>query len=151
MTGSREHSQMEKWVTAQLKSHAFSPFDPASINALLKNSKLICDTNEILPSAAMWLFYFFTNKSACAVLYIRPNMERIDRSRSRSTIDSTSDFTTYQQVVEFLLKQYATDEATTETESKLRGFVKQSRMTPLQSAEELVSKIFCYGDMLYGD
>lgn len=67
----------------------------------------------------MWLFHIFLNKATSAVLSARLSTERIYKKQSQSASGNTKYLATYPQIVNFLLKEYAIDEAIVESESEI--------------------------------
>lgn len=105
-------AKMTKSMTAQLQPHTVHNFDPISIIGSLRISS--SSMTERVYTAAVWLFYFFLNKSACAVLNVFLSAIWTDIKYRRSDSGKTKCFTAYPQVARFLLKKYATDEVRAE-------------------------------------
>lgn len=84
----------------------------------------------------MWLFLVFMNKSASAMVNARLSADGTDKEHSRWTSGKKRCFTTYSEVVNFLLMKYAADEVIAETEFNITRFVQSSNMTPSQYAEK---------------
>lgn len=102
-------SKIAKQMTAHIKPLTFDSFDLMPILGFRKNFKLICSTNGIHEGEEMWLFHSFLNKSVTTVLNVQLSVDPTDRKSSRQTTVVSSYVTIYQQVVIFLLENYATD------------------------------------------
>lgn len=129
---------MAKCMTVQMKHYTSNPFQPISVIGLSKIFKLACDTDGVHENAAMWLFYFFMNKTASAALDARLTTKRADKKHCRAAGGKARYFNTYPQAVNFLLRKYATNEAIAGIESKITRFVQPSGMSLSQCAKELV-------------
>lgn len=90
----------------------------------------------------MLLFHLFMNKTASTMLNARICAEGTDKKYRRSASGETRFFTSYSQVVRFLLKKYSGDEVIAETEFEIKHSAQLSSMTPFKYAEELESKTF---------
>lgn len=102
-------------MTARMKPHTFSLFDPASVINCLKSFKLTCDTNEVHESVAKWSSQICINKTFPAMLGALASAERTNKKNSRSASGETKNFATYAQVAKFFLKTYVTDEVIAQT------------------------------------
>lgn len=102
-------------MTAQMKPNACNFLSSIYNIGFLKNVKLACSTNEVHEGADVWLFHLFLNNTASVVLNTRLSAACTDAKSSRPTSSKSRYFTTYAQVIYFLLKKYATDEAISET------------------------------------
>lgn len=87
-------------------------------------------------------FLFFTDRTASAVLNASICSNLAEKKYSRSASGETKYFTTYAQVVNFLLKKYATDEAFVKTKTEMMNIAKPSGMLPFQYAKDLLTKTF---------
>lgn len=131
---------METKTIAQVKTHAFSPFDLVAINCFVENLNLACDINGVRKGAARRLFRFFMNKTTSAVLNERTRAERIDKKPSRLASGKARYFTIHKQVANFMLNKYATGEEITEVDLETIRFAQASFVTPSQYVEKLIMK-----------
>lgn len=79
-----------------------------AILKFLQAFKMVCDTNRIHEGAVIWLFYFSMKKTASAALRAITCPTSWRRSRKEGK------YTSYWEVVNFLLNTYATDDTTAE-------------------------------------
>lgn len=79
-------------------------------------------------------------KTVSAVLSARLSADNINKKHDRLASGETKNFTAYRQVINFLLKKYATDEVIAETEFDILHLAQSSHMTLSQYAEELITK-----------
>lgn len=69
-------------MTALMKSHIFNPFGSILIIGFL-NRKVICNTDIVHEGTSMWLFHFFMNKTASAVVNARLSANGAVKKHSR--------------------------------------------------------------------
>lgn len=93
----------------------------------------------------MWLFHLFINKTASAVRNARQSADSTCREHRQSAGSINRYIITYLQLVNFLLKKYATDEAIVETKSDITRCTQPSETTRLQYSKKLVIKHFGVG------
>lgn len=87
------------------------------------------------------------NETASAVLKGLIIADDTGKKYTRSDSGKTRYFTSLPQVVNFLLKTFATNIVIAEFESNITHFVSPSKMTPSQFTAELVTKALQHGDV----
>lgn len=80
--GSKWIVNIEKKMTAHMKSQTFSALDPISTTGLLVNFELACDIDKIHENAALFLIHLCTIKTASAALIARLGAQRSDSNPS---------------------------------------------------------------------
>lgn len=107
-----------------MEPHSFDPFHSLSLDLGISdvNFKPAYDANGIHEGEARWLFYFFVNKSASAILYARRSADSSNGKSSRKTTVKSMYLTTCPQVVNFLIEKYTIDEIIAKTVSAITKF-----------------------------
>ena len=128
----RHISRIRKKLDVQMKSHTFSGQDPIAILGFLARFKRVCDHNGVSQGAAVWCFQFYLTGQAHALLQSRliGNTMAVD-SEQRDMLES------YEEVFNFLLRTYATDEIIAEAYTKVVSFRQSSNMTEESYSNQL--------------
>ena len=100
-----------------MKSHTFSDQDPIAVLGILARLKMACDHNGITEGAAVWCFQFYLTGQAQRLLQSRLNGNTMAVDVERREL-----LRTYPQVVNFLLRTYATDEVISEAVGDVTSF-----------------------------
>lgn len=115
----------------------FHSFNTISVDEFLNSFKQICDTDELLEGAIMGLFHFSLDNILSVVRNAPHSAEHIDEKLGQLTSNWVRCLIIYPQVVNFLLKICATDEARTETYFKTMCIAKLWVVMPLDDTAEL--------------
>ena len=107
-----------------MRSHTFSGQDPIAVLGFLARLKTACDHNGITEGAAVWCFQFYLTGQAHALLQSRLNGNTMAVDVKRREL-----LRTYPQVINFLLRTYATDEVTSEAVCDVTSSCQSSSMT----------------------
>lgn len=91
-------------MEVQIKSQIFDHAGPISIHRFLPALKTTCDADIIHEGAAMWLFQHFVNKTTEATISAKTT------SIDKKLRGKDGQVTSYEMVVNNLLRTYATDE-----------------------------------------
>ena len=123
-TVARHINRYRKKLDVQMRSHTFSGQDPIAVLGFLARLKMACDHNGITEGAAVWCFQFYLTGQAHALLqsHLHGNTMAVDVER-RELLRA------YPQVVNFLLRTYATDEVISEAVGDVTSFRQSSNMT----------------------
>ena len=113
-----------KKLEVQMKTHTFGGQDPIAVLGFLARFKMACGHNEVSDGAAVWCFQFYLTGQAHDFLQSRlhGNIVAVDAER-REPLE------TYAEVVNFLLRTYATDEVISEAVGDVPSFRQSSNMT----------------------
>ena len=137
-------AKMAKMMEVQLRSHFFDATDPISILAFLPQFKTACDTNGVHEGAETWLFQFFIKSPAKAALVARiraPNKAKAKHGRKDGIL------TSYVQVVNYLLRSYATDEVIDREDTKLHRFSQPDGMNETDYTHVLWENALRFGSV----
>ena len=117
-------NRYRKKLDVQMKTHTFSGQDPIAVLGFLARFKMACDHNGISEGAAVWCFQFYLTGQAHALLQSRlhGNTMAVD-AEQRELLE------TYPEVVNYLLRTYATDEVISEAVGDVTSFRQSSNMT----------------------
>lgn len=135
---------MVKKVESQMKAHLFDSEDPITMIGFLTTSKFACDTNHIQEGAAMWALPHYVNETLANSLDSR--MCATDKSYPIATslrnVDNQSHklLRLYPDVVNYLLKKFATDPAIAGFDAAILLYMQAGNMTPEQYADDVVAK-----------
>ena len=138
----RVAGKISKWITrmkVQLGQKQFDPADPVSILSYLSTFKTACDSIGVHEGAAVWLFSAYMKEPAKAALTMRIE------SNVKKSKPSKGQLRTYSEIVNYLLKTYASDDVIAEAEEGLRHFVQAPGMTELDFATKLTLKVLRCG------
>lgn len=113
----------------QMKPHKLTLLDPKSIIGFLITFELVCKTNGVHEGAAMWPSQIFVNQTSFAVLNACLSTGGTGKKTTWSASSKTRYFTTFTQVVNFLLEKDATDEVILDAKAEITHFVQPSYMT----------------------
>lgn len=98
-------AKMAKRMTVQMKPHTFNPLNSISTIGFVNSFKLACDASGAHEGAAMWLFYFFMNKTSSAVLNAGFIADTTGKKHSRSNSGKTGYFTAYPKKDSYFLAE----------------------------------------------
>lgn len=135
---SREHCEVIRKATTEIKYHRFKLFGPISVTSYLSGLKLSCSINGIYEGAAICLFHFFMNGSSAAALSARLCLQLASSSYTPTTLWGL--LRNYQKAVNYFPQTWATAEPIAETNATLKQYIQPSTMSPPQYAEALVTK-----------
>ena len=107
-----------------MKTHTFSGQDPIAVLGFLARFKMACDHNGITEGAAVWCFQFYLTGQAHALL-----QSRLNGNTMAVDVEQRELLETYPEVVNFLLRTYATDEVIAEAVGDVTSFRQSSNMT----------------------
>ena len=98
-------NRYRKKLDVQMKTHTFGGQDPIAVLGFLAQFKMACDHNGVSEGAAVWCFQFYLTGQAHVLLQSRlhGNTMAVD-AEQRELLE------TYAEVVNVLLRTYATDE-----------------------------------------
>lgn len=106
-----------------MKDQAYNGKDFISVINFLTKFKRAYDSSRIHCGAAVWQFRKFTSGPALADIKARSTLLSNDANRHKGTI------TTYVEVVNHVLRRYATDAVIAKADEEIRNF-KQGSVTP---------------------
>ena len=120
----RHISRIRKKLDVQMKSHTFSGQDPIAVLGFVARFKMACDHKGVSQGDAVWCFQLYLTGQAHALLQSRlmGNAMAVD-AEQRDMLES------YEEVVNFLLRTYATDETIAEAYTEVVSFRQSSNMT----------------------
>ena len=129
-------SKTARRIQAADKTLKFSGKKPLRILEFLWKFKFACDTNGVHEGMAIWLFQYFLDGSVHSAVTsrLRANVRGYHR---RNTAEALS---TYPAVVNYLLRQYATDDVISEGHLDLTTFRQSSGMLEEDYSELLLRK-----------
>ena len=111
-------------MDVQMRSHTFSGQDPIAVLGFLARPKMACDHNGITGGAAVWCFQLYLTGQAHVLLQSRLNGNTMAVDVERGEL-----LWTYSQVVNVLLRTYATEEVISEAVGDVTSFRQSSNMT----------------------
>ena len=129
-----------KNLDVKMRSHTFSGQDPIAVLGFLARLKMACDHNGITEGAALWCFQFYLTGQAHALL-----QSRLNRNTMAVDVERRELLRTYSQVVNFLLRTYATKEVISEAVGDVTSFRQSSNMTEEVYSNHLWDKAFSCG------
>lgn len=127
-------------MTVQMKTHTLDLFDAIYIIDISGNFKFACDSDCMHKGAAIWIFSFFVKNSASTALSARLASKHQAQYRLLS-VGMTTTMATYPQVVNYVLRTYATDENVAKMGEDITIFAQPPNETPSQYDEKLVAKV----------
>lgn len=137
-------AKLVKKIKSQMKAHFFDPKDPIFIIGFLATFELTCDTNKIHEGAAMWVLPHFVKETIANALNSRMCAEdrtaplvatvRHDKIRHQKLLRS------YPEVVNYLLKKFATGAEIAEYDATILRYMHPASMTHQQFADDLIAK-----------
>lgn len=119
---SKYTAKMAKPMSSHMKPHVFNPSDSIRTVVFWKYFKFVCDTKDLQKGAVLWVFRFFMEKTAFALLNACLSADGASKRYSWWANGKTRYFSTYPQVFNFLPKKYETDEVILETISNSTPF-----------------------------
>lgn len=120
--------KMKRWITGaevEMRTRLFNGSDPITILTFLSSFRSSCDSIGVHEGAALWLFQYFLRDPAKASL-----TARLGRPHERGS--KAGKLTSYCQVVNHLLRTFATDDIIAEAEADLTRCVQTDKMTEAQ-------------------
>ena len=131
----RRINRFRKKLDVEMKTHTFGGQDPIAVLGFLAQYKMACDRNGVSEGAAVWCFQFYLTGQAHALLQSRlhGNTMAVD-AEQRELLE------TYAEVVNFLLRTYATDEVISEAVGDVTSFRQSSNMTEEAYSNQLWDK-----------
>lgn len=125
----------------QVKSAIFKPSDPLPVLSLPHNFNAACDSNGIHKGAAIWLFQHLMKDPVKAALAHGVSATNEDDPQQEGN------FTTYCQVVKYLLANYPTDDFMAETEVDMANFKQPEGMFSVPYSQVLLEKALHCGHL----
>ena len=134
-SSARRINLYRKKLDVPMKTHTFGGQDPIAVLGFLVRFKMACDHNGVSEGAAVWCFQFYLTVQAHALLQSRlhGNTMAVD-AEQRELLE------TYAEVVNFLLRTYATDEVLSEAVDDVTSFRQSSNMTEEVYSNQLWGK-----------
>lgn len=117
-----------------IKTAAFKPLELVHILSISESFKTTCDSNSILEGAIMWLFPYFTWKSAKPALlhWVTTDNEREHRQECK--------LSTYFQYTNYLLKSYEADDVIAKADTMIVYFKQPARKFAVHYSQVLWEK-----------
>jgi len=125
---------------SQLAHTKFDPSNGIGVLSFLSNFKRACDSIALHEGLAMWLIPHFVKGSTSQSLHSRITASPPD-------VANPGKLTTYCQVVQYLLRTYATDDRISEAEMSLIHFTQGPNMSVEQYANSLQDMAEKYGNV----
>ena len=139
----RSMGKYEKRMKVQMAHHRFNGKDPITVLDFLARFKDSCDRNNISEAAAVWCFQYFLDGQAANVVKTRLSGRSLAVDASRADM-----LTSYEEVVQFLLKTYATEEAMAEAITDVENFKQSSSMDVQAYSDELWTRALRCGSVI---
>lgn len=127
--------KLHRKLKVQMGSFTFDGSDPISVLGFLERFKTACNHNHVHEDAAIWLFQFFLEGQAQAML-----QSRLVGSSMAIDAKHRELLTSYPQVVNFLIRNYATDEVIAEAYNEVINCKQAATMTELRYSQLLWDK-----------
>ena len=127
--------KLHRKLKVQMGSNTFDGSDPISVLGFLERFKTACNHNFVHEDAAIWLFQFFLEGQAHAML-----QSRLVGSNMAVDAKHRELLTSYPQVVNFLIRNYATDEVIAEAYNEVIGCKQVATMNELRYSQLLWDK-----------
>ena len=108
-------------LDVQMRTHTFGGQDPIVVLGFLTRFKMACDHIGVSEGAAVWCFQFYLTGQAHALL-----QSRLHGNTMGADAEQRERLETFAEVVNLLLRTYATDEVISEAVSDVTSFC-QSR------------------------
>ena len=105
----RRINRYRKKLEVQMKTHTFGGQDPIAMLEFLARFKMACDHNGVSEGAAVWCFQFYLTGQVHALLQSRLHGKTMAFDSEQRVLPET-----YAEVVNFLLRTYATDDVISE-------------------------------------
>ena len=128
-----------------MRSHTVSSQDPIAVLGFLARLKMVCDHNGITEGAAVWCFQFYLSGQAHALL-----QSLLNRNTMAIDVERRELLQTYQQVINFLLRTFATDAVISEAFGDVTSFRQSSNMTEEVYSNHLWDKALRCGTVFSG-
>ena len=123
--------RLQKRMTVQMKTSTFSGHDPIAVLNFLNKFKAACDINRIPESLAVWCFQFFVTGRAHSLV-----MNRLTVQSIAVDVQQQDTLTSYREVVNFLLRTYATDEIIAESHQEVIAYQQSTNTTETDYGEK---------------
>ena len=128
-------TKLEKKLKIQMGSHTFSGKDPITVLAFLARFRDACDKNDVAAGIAVWCFQYFLTGSARHLV-----ASRLVGRTMATDADQEDMLSTYDEVVNFLLHTYATEEEMIEAAEDVEHCIQSSNQNEQQYADALWEK-----------
>ena len=125
-------------LDVQMKYQTFSSQDPIALLGFLARLRIACDHNGITDGVAVWCFQLYLTGQAHALI-----QSRLIGNTMADDVERRELLRTYQQVVNVLLRTYATEEVISEATGGLNSFRQSSNMTEEVYSNHLWDKALC--------
>ena len=129
-------------MSLQMKGVTFSGDHPIAVLNFLSRFTAACNQNSVHEGAALWCFQFFMTGTAMAKVQTRIVGEsRVADARGDEVLSS------YPEVVNYLLRTYATNEVIAEAYAEVTNFLQSSRMSETEYGDRLWEKALRCGNV----
>ena len=118
-----------------MKTYTFGGQDPIAVLGFLARFKMACDHNGVREGAAVWCFQFYLTGQADALLQSRLHGNTMTFDAEQHEL-----LETYSEVVNVLLRTYATDEVISKAVGDVTSFRQSSNMTEETYSNQLWDK-----------
>ena len=139
-------TKVGKLMSLQMKGASFSGDDPITVLRFLSRFRGACDQNGLHEGAALWCFQFFLTGSALARVQSRLLGESGAVDGHRDEVLSS-----YPEVVNYLLRTYATDEIIAEAYSEVTNYIQSTGMSEMEYGDRLWRKALRCGNVFSDD
>ena len=119
----RRTNRYRKKLDVQMKTHTFRGQDPIAGIGFLARFKMACDHNVVSEGAAVGCFQFYLTVQTHAL-----HQSRLHRNTMAVDAEQREMLETYAEVVNFLLRTYATDKVISEAVGDVTSFCQSSNM-----------------------
>ena len=135
-------SRAGKRMALQMKGVTFSGDDPIAVLNFLSRFTAACNQNGMHEGAALWCFQFFMTGTALAKVQTRIVGESGAADARRDEVLSS-----YPEVVNYLLRTYATNEVMAEAYADVTNFLQSSGMSETEYGDRLWRKALRCGNV----
>ena len=135
-----------KKLEVQIKTHTFGGQDPIAVLGFLARFKMACDHNGVSEGADVWCFQFYLTGQAHALF-----QSRIHGNNMAVDAEQRELLETYAEVVNFLLRTYATDEFISEAVGNVTSFRQSSNMTEEVYNNQFWDKVLRLWNRIFGE
>ena len=131
----RRINRYRKKLDVQMKTPTFGGQDPIAVLGFLAQFKMACDHNGVSEGAAVWCFQLYLTGQAHAFPQSRLHGNSMAIDAEQRELSET-----YAEVVNFLLRTYATDEVFSKAVGDVTSFCQSSNMTEEVYSNQLWDK-----------
>lgn len=131
------NSKMTKRLEVHMKTPMVDSSDPIRILSFLSAFQMACDTNGVHKHASIWFLHFFTIKSAWDAIKAGTCLP------SSIWLRQQGKWTSYCQVVNYLLAAYAPEDIIARSYMEFMNFEKPNNQSAMECAQTLRTKAVC--------